>query len=191
MQRLSAKMAPNEFLSWEREQPTRHHYVRGDIFDMAGGSARHNRLSVRLSSALDRAVEKGPCGVYSSDQKVGLADDVFVYPDVTVVCPPLRFRPGTKDVMTNPVLVVEVLSKNTEAYDRGDKLRDYLALTSITHVLLVSQNAMHIDVYRRAENGSITYETFGGGASLTLTHPTVTLSVDAVYAGVFDLPGDE
>ena len=184
-------MTPTEFLAWEREQPTRHQYIRGEIFDMAGGSARHNRLSVRLSSALERGVENGPCGVYSSDQKIGVADDVFVYPDVSVVCPPIELRPNTKDVMTNPSVVVEVLSKNTEAYDRGDKVRDYLALPSIKHVLLVSQTSPRIDMYRRNEDGTVAYETFGPGASITLTHPHATLSVDALYAGVFDLPGDE
>jgi len=98
---------------------------------------------------------------------------------------------GNEGRHDEPVVVVEVLSKSTEAYDRGDKLRDYLALPSVKHVLLVSQNAMHIDMLRRDERGTVTYETYGAGASFTLSHPNVPLSVDTLYAGVFDLPGDE
>jgi len=191
MHRLSAKMTPSEFLTWERDQPTRHHYVRGDIFDMAGGSQRHDALSAEVIAALASSLKGSRCRTYTSDQKIGVAEDLFVHPDASVVCAPIEVRIGSPDVITNPVLVVEVLSKSTEAYDRGDKLRDYFALPSIKNVLLVSQNTMHIDVYRRDERGTITYETYGAGASLTLTHPDVTLVVDALYAGVFDLPGDE
>jgi Uma2 family endonuclease len=191
MQRLAATMTPDEFLAWEREQPGRHHYVRGAIFDMSGGSMRHNTLGAELAATFATAVRAADCRTFSPDQKIGVADDLFVYADCSVACPPFTNRSGAKDVLTNPVVIVEVLSKSTESYDRGDKLRDYLSLASVQYVLLVSQQAVRIDLFRREPKGAIQYETFGAGDTITLTHPSVTLSLDALYRGVFDLLGDE
>ncbi|MBX3225902.1 MAG: Uma2 family endonuclease [Labilithrix sp.] len=188
---VSAKMTADEFLAWEREQPGRHHYVRGDVVEVAGGSPRHNRLSARATSALDRAAVGTACGAFSSDQKLGLHDDEFVCADGSVVCGPLQLRPGTKDVITNPSLVVEVLSKSTEGYDRGDKQRGYLALQSLVHLLFVSQREVRVEVYTRQDDGSFRFEVLGAGATIALQQPAATLSVDAIYAGVFDLPADD
>jgi Uma2 family endonuclease len=129
-------------------------------------------------------------GVFGGS-KLGLADDVFVYADASIVCGPLLLRPDTRDVVTNPTVVVEVLSRSTEGYDRGDKLHGYLALPSVRHVVLVSQRQVQIDVYTRHDDGSFRYESFGPGAALRLAHPPISLSLDALYAGVFDLPGDD
>lgn len=191
MLKVSAKMTPVEFLAWEREQPTRHHYVHGEIFDMSGGSPRHTCLSVKVASALDRQLEASPCNVHSADQKIGVADDVFVYADAVVVCPPLQFRPNTKDVITNPSVVVEVLSKSTEAYDRGDKFNDYIALPSLKHLMFVSQRTAHVELYTRQEDGSFRIDVFRAGSTMTLKHLNATIAIDALYAGVFELPDDE
>jgi Uma2 family endonuclease len=191
MQRLSEKMSPDEFLAWEREQPGKHHYVEGDIFDMSGGSARHNRLSVKIAVALDRGLENDQCVVLSADQKIGVKQDVFVYADAVVACAPLEFRTGTKDVLVTPVALVEVLSKRTEAYDRKDKLGWYLALPSLKHLMLVSQHEPRIELYTRQDVGSFRFEILGAGATMRLSHPDVAVAVDALYSGVFDLPGDE
>jgi len=186
---LSAKLTPEEFLAWEREQPGRHHYVAGEIFDMSGGSPRHNSLGLRAGSLLDRALTGAKCVAFSADQKLGLGDS-FVYADASVVCAPLELRPGTKDVVTNPAVVVEVLSKSTEGYDRGDKQKGYLALQSLVHLVFVSQSEVRVEVYTRQDDGSFRFEVFGPGATVHLTHPALRLEVDALYAGALALPGD-
>ena len=137
---LGHKLGPNEFLAWEREQKERHIYVRGEVFAMAGGSPRHNRLAARMIGALESSLREG-CGTFSSDQKIGLPEDDFVYADAVVVCGPVEMRPGTTDVVLNPAVVVEVLSKSTESYDRGDKQRGYLALASLRHYVLSASSA--------------------------------------------------
>src|SRR5262245_39536273 len=113
---------------------------------MAGGSPRHNRLSAQAIASLVAQLRGGPCGVYSSDQKLGLPADEFVYADAVVVCGPLTLRQGTTDVLTNPTVVIEVLSKSTEGYDRGDKQKGYLALPSLRHFVLVSQREARVEV---------------------------------------------
>src|SRR5262245_28215327 len=106
----SQKMTAPDYLAWEQKQPGRHQYLRGEVFAMAGGSPRHNFLSGRVWSRLDCA----PCRPLTSDQKVYVpATGNFVYPDCTVVCDSVQLHPGTRDVVENPRIVVEVLSRST------------------------------------------------------------------------------
>lgn len=184
-------MTPDEFLAWEREQSTeRHHYFHGEIFAMSGGSARHSFLGAQMIGLLRQGVLGGPCNAHTADLRLGVAGDVFVYADAVVVCRPMTFRPGTKDVVTNPSVVVEVISKSTEAYDRGEKLAGYLALPSVQHIVLVSQREQRVETYTRQGDGSFRFEIHGEGGTLNLQAVELTIAVDEVYAGAFDLPGD-
>ena len=100
-----ATMIPDEFLACERTQPERHQYVQGEVYAMAGGSPRHNRLAAKAIVALTHGLGGSSCGVYSSDQKLALAGEQFVYADAVVLCPPLLLRPGTTDVVMNPSVI--------------------------------------------------------------------------------------
>jgi Uma2 family endonuclease len=187
----SSGMTPDAFLAWEREQVSeRHHYLRGELFAMSGGSARHSFLGAQLIRLLGQGVLGGPCQAHTSDLRLGLGEEFFVYADAVIVCRPIAFRPGTTDVVTNPRVVVEVLSKSTEAYDRGDKLAGYLALTSLDHILLVSQRQARVESYARRRDGSFHFEVHAASGKVALAAIDMTLSIDEVYEGAFDLPGD-
>lgn len=186
---LGHKLGPDEFLAWEREQKGRHIYVRGEIFAMAGGSPRHNHLAAQVIGRLTAALKAG-CRAFSSDQKVGLPENEFVYADAVVVCGSPDLRPGTTDVITNPAVIVEVLSKSTETYDRGDKQRGYLALASVRHYVLVSQRESRVEVYTRQDDGSFRFEVLGGGATLNLDRIDTTIALDDLYGDALSLPGD-
>jgi Uma2 family endonuclease len=183
-QPVTAAMEPDEFLAWERVQlGERHHYIRGEVFAMSGGSARHSFLGAQMIRLLGHALLGTSCNAYTSDLRLGLASDVFVYADAVVVCHPMTFRPGTKDVVTNPSVVVEVLSKSTEAYDRGDKLAGYLALASVEHVVFVAQRQARVEIYTRHDDGTFRFEIHQSGGSFSLPGIEVTLDVDAIDAG--------
>jgi Uma2 family endonuclease len=183
-------MTPVEYLAWERDQTERHHYLRGEVFAMAGGSARHNALGLRVGGKLDAAFGDGPCRAFSSDQRVAVRDgEHYVYPDVTVVCGRREYARGTKDTLVNPSAVVEVLSKGTEAYDRGAKWDDYRQIPSLTDYLLVSQSAPQIEHFQRRDDGEWHYRVAGAGGRVTLA-TGVVLDVDSVFRGVFELEGE-
>ncbi|MBX3193275.1 MAG: Uma2 family endonuclease [Labilithrix sp.] len=183
----SSKMGPSDYLAWERAQAGKHQYVGGEIFAMAGGSPRHNFLSGRIWSRFDAA----PCRPLSSDQKVHIPrSGNFLYPDCTVVCGPVQLYARASDVIENPRVVVEVLSQSTEHHDRGDKWQDYRSIESLTDYVLVSQRMAHIEHFARESEGSWKYRDAGAGGRLELTTGAV-LVVDEIYAGAFDLPGDE
>lgn len=157
---------------------------------MAGGSPRHSHLAARMIVLLGGQLRDRTCDVHTADLRLGLSDDTFVYADAAIVCRPITLRPGTTDVVTNPTVVLEVLSKSTEAYDRGDKQAGYLALPSLRHFVLLSQRERRVEVYSRHDEGSFRFEVHGPGGKVQLPHVGVTMDVDDIYAGVFELPGD-
>jgi Uma2 family endonuclease len=179
------------FLAWERNQPERHIYFRGQVFAMAGGSPRHSLLGSRIITEVGAFLRGKPCDVHASDLRLGVDDQHFVYADAVVACRPLSLRPGTTDVVVNPRVVVEVLSKSTESYDRGAKQAGYLALPSVEHFVLVSQREPRVEVYTRQSDGSFRYQVHAAGSSVHLDRIGVTLDLDELYRGAFDLPGDD
>ena len=137
---------------------------------MAGGSRRHNALALRLGAALDAA--RGPdCYAFQSDQKVRvLATGRATYPDVTLVCGPIEGDPADPDgaTITNPTVLVEVLSPSSEQDDRGGKWQHYQRIPSLQEYVLVSQTEPRIERYRRLASGAWEYsEATTGTVQLT------------------------
>ena len=191
MPSLSKGLNPEAFLSWERVQRDRHHYVRGEVFAMSGGSPRHSHLGARMIARLEQGSRQGGrCDVHTSDLRLGLPGDDFVYADAVVVCRPIALRTGTTDVVTNPTVVVEVLSKSTEAYDRGAKQAGYLALPSLRHLVLVSQREPRVEVYTRQDGGTFRFSVHGSDDTVALEAVGATFSVRDLYENAFELPGD-
>ncbi len=157
---------------------------------MAGGSPRHNALCSTVNAALHGALTGKGCHVFSSDQRIGAsAGERYVYADITVVCGSVVLDPGTKDVLANPGIIVEVLSKSTEPYDRGLKWEGYQRISSLSDYVLVSQAEPRIEHFRREPDGVWTYRAAGAGDRVTLANGAV-LDVDAVFAGAFEISGE-
>jgi Uma2 family endonuclease len=160
------------------------------VFAIAGGSPRHNALAVAAASQLRAALRARGCTTLSSDQRIAFPPGQrYVYPDVTVVCGALTVQDGTSDVVVNPKVLVEILSKTTEEYDRGPKWTGYQTIGSLTDYVLISQSEVRVEHYRRNRDGSWTYRTAGPGETLSLDGGA-ELDVDAVYAGTFELKSD-
>lgn len=112
-----------------------------------------------------------------------------MYADVVLICGPMQTEAGTKDVLVNPAVVVEVLSPSTEAYDRGVKWEAYQRLASLTDYLLVAQTEPRIEHFRREADGSWNYRLYVAGDTITLANEA-QLAVDAIYEGVFEFESD-
>lgn len=181
-----SQMTAEEYLAWERVQPTKHEFFQGDVFAMAGGSPRHNALCGRIIAAASAALPA--CVVLTSDQRVTMANHGrYVYPDITIVCGALETEAG--DVLANPTILVEVLSASTEQYDRGLKWEGYQRIASLADYVLIAQAEPRIEHYQRATDGRWTYRAAGPGEYVTLSNGA-TLSVDETFAGMLQLPGD-
>ena len=149
----------DEYLAYERDSGMKHEYDSGEIIAMAGGSLRHNALASRISAALESGRQPG-CIAFQSDQRVRiLATGKVTYPDASMVCGAIELDPADPAgaTITNPVLVVEVLSPSTEQNDRGDKWRHYQRMPSLQEYVLVSQSHPRIERYRRLASGDWEY----------------------------------
>jgi len=143
------QLTVEEFIEWEIEQPERWELVDGECFAMSGGTDIHNTISLNLTFALRARLDGRRCSAFMSDMKLKIAEDETVfYPDVMVSCDDAdRSRRQWKEA---PVLIAEVLSPSTEAYDRGRKFAAYRLIPSLSAVLFLSQAMPFVECYTRA-----------------------------------------
>lgn len=140
-----------EYLELERRSDTKHEFVSGYIHAMAGASETHNRISLNIGFHLRAAARGGLCGVYMADMKVRVEEqDRCYYPDVSVVCDPAD---DDAYVKRSPCILVEVLSKSTEAIDRREKLAAYRSLPGLRYYLLVSSQRRQLECFARDADG--------------------------------------
>lgn len=140
-----------EYLEGELRSETRHEFVDGRVYAMAGASRKHNEICGDVYSVLRNHLRGGPCRTYIEAVKVQIADDLgeaYYYPDVFVAC-----EPGDDDshVVHNPKLIIEVLSESTSRIDRSDKLTNYKRIATVEEIVLIEQDWPEILVFRRSE----------------------------------------
>ena len=151
------KYTPEEYLALEEKADYKSEYVDGYIFKMAGGSLNHIEITFNMAKAIDREV-RGKCRTFPSEMKVYIkAINKFYYPDVTVVCGKPNFFQERKDTVTNPKLLVEVLSNSTEAKDRGEKFFAYQTLETLDEYVLISQDKYLVETFTKQTDGSWRY----------------------------------
>lgn len=185
----STRTTYEEYVAAEAVAPIKHEYLRGEVWAMAGGSPEHSALAARIIALLDQALTGRPCRVFGSDARVRIqATDLTTYPDASVVCGHLEVDPTDAHAIVNPVLLVEVLSESTEAYDRGDKAAHYRRIPSLREYLLVSQSKPRLELFRRGASGLWELHEAGPGETLTLASLDVTLATDQVYRNPLAVP---
>ena len=174
----------DEYLARELVSPTKHEYVHGEIFAMAGTRFRHNTIAASAASALLALTRGKPCRVFTSDQRLSVsATGMFTYPDAGVVCGPPVLHPKDGMSLQNPLLLVEILSPSTAAYDRGEKLGHYRRLPSLTDVLLVWQSEPWVEHHHRVDgNGWLIQEHKEGRIELSALGGA--LALEELYAQV-------
>lgn len=155
------RMSLEEFEEWERQQDSRYEYINGVIYNMAGAPYTHNQIAGNLIALLHNAAPKTGCSPKPSDMGVRLSDR-NVYPDVVVNCGKPEFHNNRKDILTNPIVVVEVLSESTASNDRGFKLLEYQKIASLQAYLMVWQDKPIVEVYSRQNPPQWNYTAYIG-----------------------------
>lgn len=182
---------PEEYLELERAALTKSEYYAGEIFAMAGASPVHNLIVANVVGELRSRLRRTPCATLVSDMKVECGPSgLFSYPDATVVCGEMRFHDDFKDMLTNPLLLVKVLSPTTEAYDRGAKFAQYRRLETFREYVLVSQTEARVEVFTRDDDGRWAFtEAVGLDAACSLLSLNISLPLAEVYERVMFAPG--
>lgn len=180
---LTGRMTYAEYLVAEPAAEVRHEYLNGEVRTIRGSPPEHSALAAAVTGELGLALRGKRCRVYSCNARVRvMATGLSTYPDAAVVCGRLETAPDDPDAMVNPVLVVEVLSDTTEAYDRGAKAAHYRRIPSLKEYMLVSQGEPLIEVFRRGEGGPWELREARSGEAIELASVGVSLQVSAIYA---------
>lgn len=180
------RLTIESYLAFERQAETRHEYLDGEIVAMTGASRRHNRITLNIALALESQLEDRDCEVFVNEMRVLTPTRLFAYPDVVVACGPARFDDSEFDTLLNPILIVEVLSKSTEAYDRITKLSHYRSIPSLAEVLLVAQDGVHVEqLIRQPGNEWLFRESDDLETSLDLPSLGCRLDLRRVYRKAF------
>ncbi len=173
----------NEYLALERAASTKSEYFDGEIFAMAGASREHNQISTNTVRVLANQLLDKLCNVYASDMKVKI-DKVkkYTYPDIVIACEQEKFEDEKKDILLNPIVIIEILSASTEAYGRGQKFFHYQFIASLVQYILISQSTFRVESFVRQRNGSWLYLEFHDISDLVeLKAIECTLPIKEVY----------
>ena len=183
-------LTPEEYIAFERKaipdaDTVRSEYVNGEIIAMSGASRAHNLITINISTALHSRLRGSGCETYANEMRVSSADtSSYFYPDVVVVCEEPRFEDDVFDTLLNPILLVEVLSPSTEAFDRGEKFAHYRHLASLQEYVLVAQDQMLVEHYRRQEKQWILTDFRKGEEILSLPSIQCELPLQDIYEHV-------
>lgn len=155
------RITPEQYLVLERDSDIRNEYYAGEIFAMAGAGREHNQISANIVRILGNQLLERPCSVFSSDMKVKIQElEKYTYPDIVIACEQEEYEDENNDVLLNPLVIIEILSDSTEAYDRGDKFAHYQIISSFTEYLLVSQYFCRVEKFLRRRDDSWIYTKY-------------------------------
>lgn len=189
---MSAKLkkkfvTESEYLELERAASEKHEYFNGEVFDMAGASEEHANIASNINASLHSQLKNRPCKSYQSDLRVYIPKTgLYTYPDVLVVCGKPQLLPDAYlDTLTNPILIVEVLSPSTADYDKGAKFDHYRTIETLQEYILVWQDKKRVARYTKRDDGSwILNDFIGDEAEIILTSVESRLTMEDIYEKV-------
>ena len=177
-----------EYLEFEETATERHEFHNGEVLAMSGGSPEHSEISTNTIIAVGNALRGKPCRNYDSNLRVRITStNRYLYPDSSIICGPREFDPDDpkRRSVTNPRVLIEVLSPTTEAYDRGDKFDLYRKLTSFQEYVLIWQTTPRVETFLRGRDGAWTFTPFSGlDATLLLSTVDIRIPLAEIYTGV-------
>jgi Uma2 family endonuclease len=183
-----APLTEEQYLQIEREAEQKSEFHNGRMFAMSGGSPNHALLSSAIGALLYGRVPAG-CRVFSSDLRIkAAASRFYTYADCTVICGEIETFSDQKDVVLNPLLIVEVLSPSTEGYDRGKKFELYRTIESFREYLIVHQDRQHVEHYSKQDDGSwVLREHSGADGSVAIARLGVHIPLGELYVSALNL----
>ncbi|MEG4274682.1 MULTISPECIES: Uma2 family endonuclease [unclassified Microcoleus] len=175
-----------EYLELEINSQDRHEFINGEIVLMAGGTPDHNEITSILNAILRVGLKGKPYSIFASDQRLWVPQlNNYTYPDVMVVARPIELQSGRTDTITNPLLIAEVLSKGTKAYDRDEKFAAYRSIPSFQEYLLIDQYRLQVEQYSKTDANKWIFSEYSCmGDRLSLTSVAVEISLADLYENI-------
>jgi Uma2 family endonuclease len=179
-------LTPEQYLEIERQAEFRSEYLHGEMFAMAGTSFNHNRIVRSTERALGRALDGRRCDVFFLDVKVHIpATGLYTYPNIVVTCGPIAALDKHQDTLTNPLVIVEVLSPSTRNYDRGEKFQHYRSIPSFREYLVLAQDEIRVEHHVRQPDGAWIFREHTALTDVVhLASIDCNLNISTLYADV-------
>jgi Uma2 family endonuclease len=177
------RFTPEEYFAWEEQQLERHEYMDGEVYAMSGGTIDHGSIALNFGSLLKIHLRGRGCKTLNSDCRVSIVgSSKYVYPDISVTCDD-RDKTTTQYI-TYPCLIIEVLSPSTEAYDRGNKFKMYRQNPSLQEYVLVSTDAIEIELFRRSDGDNWQIINYQAGDTVELKSVNLNMSIEQIYEDI-------
>jgi len=178
------KLSIDQFMAWENLQGIRHEFYRGEVFAMVGARRVHGLVTGNLFAAFKTHLKGSRCRAFVEAMKLQVAGNAIFYPDVFVTCDERDLK--TDMVFMRPLLLVEVLSESTQAYDRGLKFTAYRQIETLREYLLVDPDHRRVELFRRNDRGNFELIDQTGDTHLVLDSVALRLPMAEVFDGVED-----
>ena len=179
-------ISEKEYLAFERNALDKHEYYQGEIFAMSGASFKHNLIESNLRGALHTFLKGKVCREFGSNLRVHIPKNtLYTYPDILVLCDEPDFVDDEFDTITNPSIIIEILSPSTANYDRGAKFDLYRDISSLNEYLLIDSQTIHVVVYTKNNDSTWTLsETKNLNDNITLPSINFIINVADIYDGI-------
>lgn len=183
---IKKTFAPAEYLAMETVAEYKSEYYNGEIFALAGGTPDHSLVAVNLTIELGTRLAAQPCRVFNSDMRLHIErSGLYTYPDVMVICGKIELVKNRNDTVTNPILLVEVLSESTHDYDRGAKFNFYKQIPTLREYVVVESENPHVECYQRTAGDQWLVEMYDDlDATVTLESVACEISLQRIYSKV-------
>jgi len=184
------KISIGEYLEMENAALEKHEYYQGEIFAMSGAKVPHNAIASNLLVELGMKLKGKKCKPFNSDQRIHIpSNTLFTYPDISIICGEVITLNNDEWNALNPSVIIEVLSKSTKNYDRGEKFKLYRNINTLKEYILVDSESIHIEVFRLNEKKHWELEEYNDiNASLEVKAINEQILISEIYDGV-KIPG--
>ena len=179
------KISIDEYLEMENASSEKHEYYQGEIFAISGAKVPHNIIATNLVVALTIKLKGKSCRPFNSDQRIHVeANTLFTYPDILIICGDIITRNNDDYNVLNPTVLIEVLSRSTKNYDRGEKFKLYRDIPTLREYVLVDSESIHIEIFRLNANNHWELEEYNKDAQTVFIQAINTpLSIEEIYEG--------
>lgn len=174
-----------EYLEMERNSEEKHEYYEGEIFSMSGASISHNRISMNLSALLKSKLDGKDCEPFGSDLRIHIpTNTLYTYPDFSIICGDLKTTDDSFDTVTNPTVILEILSQSTHRYDRLEKFSLYREIETFKEYILIDSRKLHIQKHLLTNEGWLLSDYKNIEDTVFINSANISLFLMDIYKGV-------
>ena len=176
-------LSQSDYLEFERNADTKHEYFQGEIFDMSGASLKHNIISTNTTITLGNSLKGKKCRPFGSDLRIHIPlNTLFTYPDITVICDEIQTTDDKFDTITNPTVIIEILSASTRNYDLGKKFMLYRQIKSLKHYIMIDSEEVRVMMYSKNNDETWIFKEYTHvDHQLHIKAIATTLKIEDIY----------